>query len=88
MTTIRLSTRGRLTIPDEIRKTLGWEAGDEISVELRGDEVTLRRVTSLPKTTLRDFVGSLDYDGPAKSVEEMEAGIAEGVRRRWRSPEG
>lgn len=78
---VKLSTQGRLTIRKEIRDQLGWPPGTEISSEVRGDEGILRRVRTLPRTTLRDLAGCLDYDGPAKNLEEMEGGIAEGARR-------
>jgi hypothetical protein len=45
------------------------------------DESILRSSKSLPKTTLDDILGCLKYEGPAKTLEEMEAGIAEGARQ-------
>lgn len=78
--TTKLSTKGQLIIPKEVRDNLGWTAGTEIVVETERDRVVLRRVRTLPKTSLRDVVGCLSYEGPRKSLEEMEEGIAEGAR--------
>ena len=78
----RLSTKGQLIIPKEIRERHGWTAGTELLVEDRGDSVILRRVANLPTTQLADLVGCAGYKGPALSIEEMEAGIAQGGRER------
>jgi hypothetical protein len=34
-----------------------------------------------PDTRLEDLIGCTGYKGPAKSLDEMEAGVAEGARR-------
>jgi AbrB family looped-hinge helix DNA binding protein len=78
--TTRLSTKGQLIIPKEIRDLLGWTPGVELEVEEHGDHVVVRPVKSLPRTTLKDILGCMRYRGPAKTLEEMEAGIAEGAR--------
>jgi AbrB family looped-hinge helix DNA binding protein len=78
----RLSTKGQLILPKEIRERHGWTAGTELLVEDLGDSVILRRVANLPATQLADLVGCAGYKGPALSLEEMEAGIAQGARER------
>ena len=75
----KISSRGRVTIPKEIRERLGWEAGTEILVEDLGSHVVLRRATSL-----EELVGCAEYKGPRRSLGEMEAGVARGVRLRNR----
>ena len=80
MTTIRLSTKGQLIIPKEIRDRYGWEAGVELEIEDRGDHVVIRRVEGLPETTLEELVGCAGYRGPRRSLAEMEAAIAELAR--------
>ena len=76
----RLSTKGQLIIPKEIRERHGWTPGIELLVEDRGDSVVLRRTESFPETTLEDLVGCAGYTGPARSLEEMAAAIARGAR--------
>ena len=78
----RLSTKGQLIIPKEVRERHGWTAGVELLVEDRGDSVVLRRADDLPETTLDDLVGCTGYKGPTRSLEEMEAAIARGARER------
>lgn len=78
----RLSTKGQLIIPKEIRERHGWTPGMELIVEDHGDSVVLRRAEDLPKTTLEDLVGCAGYKGPARTLEDMEAAIARGARER------
>ena len=76
----RLSTKGQVVIPREVRERHGWSAGTEIWIEDRDDHVVLR-ATEHPESTLDEIAGATGYRGPRKSLEEMEAGIAEGARR-------
>jgi AbrB family looped-hinge helix DNA binding protein len=78
---VRLSTKGQLVVPKEIRERHGWSAGVELVLEDIGDRVVLREVQGLPETRLEDLIGCAGYRGPAKTLQEMEAGIAEGARR-------
>jgi AbrB family looped-hinge helix DNA binding protein len=78
----RLSTKGQLIIPKEIRERHGWTAGVELLVEDRGDSVVLRRAEDVPRTSLEDLVGCAGYKGSARSLEDMEAAIARGARER------
>lgn len=80
--TIRLSTKGQLVVPKEIRERHGWSAGSELVFEDLGDRVVLRQVQDVPETRLEDLIGCTGYRGPAKTLVEMEAGIAKGARLR------
>ena len=76
----RLSTKGQLIIPKDIRERHGWTPGMELIVEDHGDSVVLRRAEDLPETTLEDLIGCAGYTGPTRSLEDMEAAIARGAR--------
>jgi AbrB family looped-hinge helix DNA binding protein len=39
-----------MTIPDKVRKTLGWEEGDYLDIALKGQEVVLKKAKTAPKT--------------------------------------
>lgn len=78
---VRLSTKGQLVVPKEIRERHGWSAGAELVFEDQVDRVILRQVEDLPPTRVEDLIGCTGYRGPAKSLEEMDKGIAEGARR-------
>ena len=46
-----------------------------------GDRAPLRKTEDAPATLLDNLIGSTGYKGPAKSLREMERGIADGARR-------
>jgi AbrB family looped-hinge helix DNA binding protein len=78
---VKLSTKGQLVIPKEIRRRHGWRAGSEVVIVDRGDHLVIHLAGEVPRTTLDDVVGCTGYKGPRLSEEEMEAGIARGARR-------
>ena len=79
--TVRLSTKGQLVVPKEIRERHGWSAGAELVFEDHVDRVVLRQAADLPPTRVEDLIGCTGYKGPAKSLAEMDQDIAEGARR-------
>jgi antitoxin PrlF len=42
--TSRLSSKGQVTIPSEVRESLRLGAGDLVSYEVRGEEAVLKRI--------------------------------------------
>ena len=66
--------RGQTTLPDAVRDALGLKAGDKVRYVVLDEGVLMMPV----RPTSRLF-GSLKYDGPAVSLEEMERGIAQGA---------
>jgi len=50
--TTKLSSKGQVVIPEEVRKQLGLKAGDQFVVVGEGDAVILKTIT-LP--SIRDF---------------------------------
>lgn len=87
METIRLSTKGQIVIPREIRARHHWESGTELIIEDRGDVLVLRAAKPFAPTCVEDGLGCTGYQGPAKSPEEMDAGIDAHLRRCW-EPDG
>jgi AbrB family looped-hinge helix DNA binding protein len=72
-----------LVIPKEIRERHGWGPGVELEVADRGDHIEVRSIEEeFPETTLEELIGCIKYEGPAHTVEEMNAAIAEAARKR------
>ena len=80
MSTTRLSTKGQLIIPKEIRDRHGWLPGARLRIEDHGDAVVIRSAEALVATTVEELLGCLPHQGPAKSLEDMDAAIAKGAR--------
>ena len=86
MATTTLSTKGQIIIPKEVRDRHGWAPGLALEILEQGDGVVLRPVSRVPATTVDDLLGCLPHAGPPRTLEEMEAGIAEGARRHALAP--
>jgi len=82
METTRLSSKGQVILPKSIRTAHRWEPGVEFSVEDVAEGVLLRLIKPQQTTRLEDVVGCIPYHGPAKTMEEMDAAIAAGIRER------
>ncbi len=75
MTALRLTTKGRTTIPKDIRAHLGLSTGDKMRFLVEDDG----RVVVLPVTLrLRDLRGSLSKPAGSVNVKRMN----EVVRKR------
>ena len=80
MNKTRLSSKGQVVLPRHIRSAHHWEPGVEFSVEDTPDGVLLRPLKPFKPTRLDDVLGCAGYDGPTKTIEEMDAGIAAGAK--------
>ena len=82
-TTTIVSTKGQVILPKTVRDQLHWEPGTRLSVQRTDDGVFLRNLTAVFAPTRADDVfGCLAVTGPARTVEEMDAGIAAEAKRR------
>jgi len=81
--TTTVSTKGQVILPKAIRDQRHWPAGTElVVVEDTPDGVLLKAKPAFAPTRPKDVFGSLSYDGPARSIADMKAGIAAEAKRR------
>jgi AbrB family looped-hinge helix DNA binding protein len=80
MNTTRLSEKGQVVIPKQVREAHSWEPGMEFIVEDTGDGIQLKPIKPFKKSTIDEVRGCLHYKGPRKSLEDMEAAIAKGAK--------
>lgn len=80
--TTTVSTKGQVILPKAIREQRRWPEGTKLIVEDTIDGVLLKAMPAFAPTRPKDVFGSLSYDGPAKSIAEMKAGIAAEAKRR------
>lgn len=78
----RLSNKGQVVIPKAVRMNLGWKPGLEFVVETDNDSIRLRPLKPYEKTRIDDVLGCIGYDGPKKSLKDMEDAIAKGAKER------
>lgn len=83
MPSTRLSTKGQIVLPGEIRKALNWKPGKQLDVERQGDMVILKPRSSLPAKTLKpeDLVGILQWTGKPATIREMDEAVSEMLAR-------
>ncbi|MBV9571471.1 MAG: AbrB/MazE/SpoVT family DNA-binding domain-containing protein [Alphaproteobacteria bacterium] len=77
-----VSTKGQVILPKAVRDRRRWEPGTRLVVEETPDGVLLKSTSPFPRTRPEDVCGCLRYEGPPITIEEMNAGIAEEVKRR------
>lgn len=80
--TTTVSTKGQVTLPKAIRDRRHWPAGTELAVEDTPEGVLLKTNPIFAPTRSSDVFGSLRYNGRAKSLADMEKGIAAEAKRR------
>ena len=80
--TTRLSSKGQVIIPKHLRDVYQWQAGQEFLVVETEQGILLKAKRPFPPAELDEVAGSLPYDGPGKSVEEMEEAIKKGVTKQ------
>jgi AbrB family looped-hinge helix DNA binding protein len=81
----RLSSKGQMVVPKQIRESLGLAPGAELVIEPGRDcfVVKAKASASFPRTTVEEVFGILKHNGPPVTLEDMERGIEEAVRERW-----
>ncbi|WP_114954808.1 AbrB/MazE/SpoVT family DNA-binding domain-containing protein [Sphingosinicella terrae] len=82
--TTTVSTKGQVILPKAIRRLRRWDAGTRLVVEDREDGVLLKPAPLFAPTQIDDVFGCLAYSGKAKTIEEMDAAVADEARRRAR----
>lgn len=79
----KVTFKGQVTIPKEIRRALGIETGDSLLFQIEDAEVRLRRVK---RANVPDLYGAFPVTTPFPGVQEVRAEvekrIAEHVSRK------
>jgi len=82
METTRLSTKGQIILPKNIRVSRAWAPGTEFTVEETSDGVLLRPAERFSTTDLDEVAGCLRSKRKSKTPAQMRAAIAREVMRR------
>ncbi len=79
MTTTTLSSKGQVIIPKQIRAVRHWEPGQELEVVELEEGVLLKPRSMFPTMKVEEVAGCLAYQGPAKSLADMEEAVRKGA---------
>jgi len=80
--TTTISTKGQVILPKAIRDQRHWAAGTRLVVESTEDGVLLKAAPVFAPTRPDDVFASLHFNGPPKTLAEMDAGVAAEAKRR------
>lgn len=84
----RISTKGQVVLPKEVRDSLAWADGRVLEVIRNADSVTLRaKPAEVAKESGEVILARIKarntYIGPPVSEEDMRKGVAEAIRKKW-----
>jgi AbrB family looped-hinge helix DNA binding protein len=82
METTRLSTKGQIILPKNIRTSHAWGPGTEFAVEETGDGILLRPAGRFPQTDLDQVTGCLRSKHKSTTPAQMRTAIGREVNRR------
>lgn len=85
MLTTRLSSKGQIIIPKPIRVAYQWMSGQDLVVIEMNGGVLLKPKAPFSATTLKEVASCLHYQGKAKTLDDMENAIKQGVMERFNS---
>jgi len=81
----RLSTKGQIVLPKNIRASRAWAPGTEFTVEETAGGILLRPAGYFAETNLDDVAGCLPTTRKPKTTSQMKAAVArEAIRRHDR----
>jgi AbrB family looped-hinge helix DNA binding protein len=78
----RLSTKGQVILPKNIRDSRSWTPGTEFTIEESGDGILLRPAGRFPAVSLDEVAGCLRYEQKPKSLAEMRDAVSREVMAR------
>lgn len=91
METTRVSTRGQVVIPSELRKSYHWEVGQELDVIDTGDGLLLKARPPDTSAAWSELVGCLAHLNEGKPVptdEDVHAAVQAMAAKRYRRSQG
>lgn len=84
METVRVSSKGQIVIPKQLRTAFHIEPGSELTIFAEGDEIHLRQVAQhFPRTEIATGLGLLAKPGrKAPAVADLKRSVGELLKHR------
>ncbi len=83
MSVSTLTSKGQITIPQDVRETLQVDSGDKLSWDIQEDgSVVVRKAR---RRTVAQLAGLLGKPKRAATVEEMDAAIGRRMKEKLRA---
>lgn len=87
METTKVSTRGQVVIPKDLRESYDWKVGQKLDVIDTGEGVLLKARPASETASWNDVVGCLGHlarNKPPVTDEEMNAAVRKKAVERYR----
>ncbi len=81
---IRMSSKGQIVVPRDVREKRGWRDGTVLEVVDTPRGVVIRGALAPAELSIDALVGCIPYRGPRHTVAEMERAVLAAARRRGR----
>lgn len=75
MLTLKLNSKGQLTIPRNILAFYHWEKGKKFNISDRGGEIVIKPVSEFPPSTLESPDTPSVYKGKPLTLEDMDNAV-------------
>ena len=73
-----MTSKGQITVPRDVREALGLTAGSKLRFT-KADDGSYRLEVVRHPPSLMDLCGAVEYDGPPRSLEDMDAALEAGA---------
>lgn len=83
MDSVKLSSKGQVIIPKPIRDAYHWDTGQELMLIDTGSGILLQPKVPFAESTLDEVAGCLRYTEKAKSIDDMNKAVAEGLKAQF-----
>jgi len=80
--TTKLSTKGQVVLPKSLRTSHRWKAGTEFIIQDQDEGILLKPKAAAAARTWESIIGCVGYEGPRKSLKEMDEAVAAEARSR------
>jgi AbrB family looped-hinge helix DNA binding protein len=82
----RISTKGQMVVPVDVRTELGFKPGDILDVSIEHGRMIVRRARPAKTGNFLDIIGPSPYNGTPRTVEDInqaiDAAMAERMQRK------
>ncbi len=79
---LTLSANGQVTFPPSLCQAQQWKAGQTLVIMVQSEGLLIQSPSPFPPTTLAEVAGCLAYQGPPKTLEDMENAIDTELQER------
>lgn len=83
MDTTKLSSKGQVNIPKNVRASHHWKPGLELVVIDMEDGILLKPKAPFTESALDEVAGCLPYQGKPKSQDDIEAAMKKAAKEAW-----